>query len=258
MGSCTSHPDYTQWGTNGHYEIYPGTYCGGLSVSNGVTAHFNPGTYVVTGGSIQFGSGAVSGTGVTFYITGSTYTNNQVVSINNGESVNFTAPTSGPYTGLLFFQDRTINNTALTSSFAGGASMHLTGALYFPTTSVTFNNGSSTAAANVAIIARTVDFEGAAGIQLNPSSAQVVPPVSVSVSPGTATLYGGQTQQFTATVLSGCTPGVNWSISPASGAGTISAAGLFTRRQRLVLSKPSPSRRPARRTPPRRQRRPSR
>jgi len=227
IGSCTSHPDYTQWGQNGHYEIYPGTYCGGLAVSNGVTAHFNPGTYVISGGGIQFGSGSVSGTGVTFYITGTSFTNNQLVAINNGMTVSLAAPTSGTYQGVLFFQDRSINNTALSSSFAGGANMTLTGSLYFPTTALAFNNGSSSTA-NVALLARTVDFEGGAGIQLNPSSAQVLPPVSVSVSPGAANVYGSQTRQFSATVVNGCTSNVTWSISPASGAGTISTGGLYT------------------------------
>jgi len=142
-------------------------------------------------------------------------------------TVSLAAPTSGTYQGVLFFQDRSINNTALSSSFAGGANMTLTGSLYFPTTALAFNNGSSSTA-NVALLARTVDFEGGAGIQLNPSSAQVLPPVSVSVSPGAANVYGSQTRQFSATVVNGCTSNVTWSISPASGAGTISTGGLYT------------------------------
>src|SRR5271157_3158531 len=227
VGSCTSHPDYTSWGQNGHYEIYPGTYCGGLTVSNGVTAHFNPGVYVINGGGVHFGSGSVSGTGVTFYITGTSFTNNQVVSIANGESVSLTAPTSGTYQGILFFQDRSISNTALSSLFAGGASMSLTGSLYFPTTALTFNNGSGSTG-NTALIARTIDFEGGVGIKLNPSSAQVLPPVSVSVSPATAALHGGQTQQFTAVVSGGCSSAVTWTLTPATGAGAIDAAGLYT------------------------------
>jgi len=226
IGTCLSHPDYTQWGQTGSYEVYPGTYCGGLAVSNGVTAHFNPGVYIIDGGGIQFGSGTVSGTGVTFYITGSSFTNNQLVTINNGMSVNLSAPTSATYQGILFLQDRTISNTALGSSFGGGASMALTGALDFPTTSLTFNNG-ATSTANVAIIARTISLQGGVGVKLN-SSSPVLPAVSVTVMPLTAVLYGGQTQQFTAAVANGCTAGVTWTVSPATGAGTISAAGLYT------------------------------
>jgi RHS repeat-associated protein len=63
----------------------------------------------------------------------------------------------------------------------------------------------------------------------SPASATITldPPVAVNVSPATATLYGGQSQQFTATVLYTGNTTVIWTVSPA-GAGTISTAGLFT------------------------------
>jgi hypothetical protein len=47
------------------------------------------------------------------------------------------------------------------------------------------------------------------------------------VSPTTATLYGGQTQQLAATVINTSNTGVTWTISPA-GTGTVSASGLYT------------------------------
>ena len=54
------------------------------------------------------------------------------------------------------------------------------------------------------------------------------PPITVAVSPTTATVYGGGTQQFTATVANTTNTAVTWTISPATGAGTISSSGLFT------------------------------
>ena len=51
--------------------------------------------------------------------------------------------------------------------------------------------------------------------------------VTVSVSPASATLYGQQTKQFTATVTNTTNTAVSWSISP-SNAGSISASGLYT------------------------------
>lgn len=50
--------------------------------------------------------------------------------------------------------------------------------------------------------------------------------VSVAVSPATASLYGSQTQQFTATVSNASNTAVTWSITPA--VGTVSATGLYT------------------------------
>ena len=51
--------------------------------------------------------------------------------------------------------------------------------------------------------------------------------VTVSLSPLSATLYSGQSQQFTATVTNTGNTGVTWSISP-SGTGAINSSGLYT------------------------------
>ncbi len=223
-GACTSHPEYTKGDGNSQYEIYPGTYCGGITVSNGVNAHFNPGIYVINGGGINFGASDITGTGVMFYLTGAPFTNNQPVSIDKGASVTLTAPTGGNYQGILFFQDRAINNAALTSVF--GSKLALTGALYFPTSAVEFDNGSSTEDSTIAVIARTLDVESGSNFTVNPGS-QILPPVAVAVAPSTAALYAGQTKQFTATVANGCSADVTWSISPLN-FGSINSAGLYT------------------------------
>jgi hypothetical protein len=51
------------------------------------------------------------------------------------------------------------------------------------------------------------------------------PPVSVSISPTSATLNGGGTQQFTATVSGTTNTAVTWSLA---GTGTLSASGFYT------------------------------
>jgi hypothetical protein len=50
--------------------------------------------------------------------------------------------------------------------------------------------------------------------------------IGVQVSPGTASLTAGQTQQFNATVTGSANTAVNWSLNPAVGA--ISTSGLYT------------------------------
>jgi hypothetical protein len=61
-------------------------------------------------------------------------------------------------------------------------------------------------------------------VYTTPVNITVVSAAAVSVSPSSASVVQGQTQQFTA---SGATGTVTWSISP-SGAGTISSSGLYT------------------------------
>jgi len=52
--------------------------------------------------------------------------------------------------------------------------------------------------------------------------------ITVGVTPPTATLTQGQTQQFSATVTGTANTAVTWSLTPPTGAGTISAGGLYT------------------------------
>src|SRR5579884_1471613 len=60
----------------------------------------------------------------------------------------------------------------------------------------------------------------------------VPPPVTVAVTPGTATLAGGQKQQFRAQVTGTSNTAVKWSVSP--NLGTISAAGIYTAPARIT------------------------
>lgn len=63
-------------------------------------------------------------------------------------------------------------------------------------------------------------------------SSTATPPVSVAISPLTATLAAGQAQQFTTTVLNTANTAVNWSVDTVAGGnssvGTISSSGLYT------------------------------
>ena len=90
-----------------------------------------------------------------FYLTGTNATYGSV-NMSNGVSVTLSAETSGSYLGVLFYQDRSIVS-ANNATFAGGANEALTGSLYFPTTAVSFSNGTS-GGGNTAIVADTCQF----------------------------------------------------------------------------------------------------
>jgi hypothetical protein len=72
-------------------------------------------------------------------------------------AINLTAPDSGTYEGLLFFQDRTVTYSTA-NVFNGNASSNTSGAFYFPTTSLTYS-GSSTGRYQ-ALVAKTVTMTG--------------------------------------------------------------------------------------------------
>src|SRR6266853_6261081 len=62
---------------------------------------------------------------------------------------------------------------------------------------------------------------GGSGLGVTPPPAE---PVSISISPTSATVQSGNKQQFTATVTGSTNTAVTWSAS----SGTISSSGLYT------------------------------
>jgi hypothetical protein len=161
VGAC----DHTNYSPGyGTWALTPGTYCGGINISNGATATFASGTYIINGGTLSLVGGTTdTGSGVMFYLTGTNATYGSV-NISNGANVTFSGPVSGPYMGVVFYQNRSITS-AVGATFSGGVSMKLTGTLYFPTTTVTFSNGSSVSNVYTAIVAKQVAFTGGTSLQ---------------------------------------------------------------------------------------------
>lgn len=162
---------------SGNYAINPGVYCGGIKASNGISITFNSGTYILAGGgmSLSNGGGRATGANVTFYLTtgakaGYSGANSGYggITIANGVTVNFSAPTTGgenSLEGILFFQDSSVPAGSAASYFAGGANMTLNGALYFPTTQLNYSNGVN--AAYTILVADSLIFTGGATININ-------------------------------------------------------------------------------------------
>jgi hypothetical protein len=170
FGAC----NYTNLTVLGYQNptLSPGVYCGGISMGSGGTVAMNPGVYYINGGSFSVGGGiAVTGTGVTIVLTGSG-SNYATVSIANGTSVTLSAPTTGPTKGLVFYGDPAAPTTNV-NTIAGGASLSLTGAMYFPTETVSYSNGSSTNATCTQLVAWRMSFTGGASFNSNCGSAGV-------------------------------------------------------------------------------------
>ena len=97
------------------------------------------------------GQTTINGNGVFIYmLTGG-------VSMAGGATVNLTAPSTGTWQGVLFYQDRA-NTTA--STLVGGTAQLMNGILYFPSSTLTYTGGSSTAAMNTTIISDKLSLVG--------------------------------------------------------------------------------------------------
>jgi Putative Flp pilus-assembly TadE/G-like len=181
VGSC-AHTNFSVsngGSSSSYYQLYPGTYCGGITVSNGFL-QFNAGTYVLAGGGLTSKGGPVmNGSAVTFYNTTGTG-GYQAISLTGGATSNFSAPTSGPLAGILFFQDRAIPNSAAGSTVSGNSTSTFDGALYFPTTTLTFSGNSSLNGYNI-VVANKVALSGNSTIGTNYSSLQGGSPIRGTV-----------------------------------------------------------------------------
>lgn len=129
--------------------------CGSISLTGNGTTTLPSALYYVKNGGLDWHNGSISGTGVTIFLTG---TSPGTITINGNMTVNLSAPTSGPYEGLVIYQDRTLTSPP-SHTFNGGAGMDFNGSIYLPGSAVKYAGGSSTSI--TALIADTIEFTGA-------------------------------------------------------------------------------------------------
>jgi hypothetical protein len=127
--------------------------------------HLQPGTYVIRGGGLNvLGASVITGTGVTFYLTGDSTHPYGGVNIVGATINSLVAPTLGAMEGILFFQDRNISAAtaaANPNTIVGASLARSEGTFYFPTTKLNYTINASVAA-YTAIVADTININLAA------------------------------------------------------------------------------------------------
>jgi putative Flp pilus-assembly TadE/G-like protein len=195
--------------------LQPGLYSGPMNFTSGTT-YLCPGVYYIDGednssdGAFEVSSGATlnmwksgnpgscpsSGSidGVTIIATSKTGTKGGGLDISSGATVNLSAPTTSPTTGIpsgiLFYQDPAHADTHVNgngkeadSTITASGSTTLAGALYTPTTNVSFQGNSSSSC--FIMIALTLTFTGDSTLSGNSSacsSAGVSGPTVVNIA----------------------------------------------------------------------------
>jgi len=181
---------------SGTYTVYGGITDNDLfgSAVNWNSTAGSPSVFVIDGGGLHLtgnsggsGSAGTSTGGVTFYNTGTTPAAGSVTTYGTvtsyfdfsafcGASCQLSAPTTGTYAGILFFEDR--SNTATTTCAAGlfggfgsstagacfngnisaGGGISHVGAYYFPNTAVSFNFNFGAGAPYSFLIAKDISW----------------------------------------------------------------------------------------------------
>ena len=173
--SCT----YNNFEVNGTGTLNPGVYCGGINIGSSARATFNPGVYIIRDGQFNIGSSAqATGQAVMLYLTGSN------ANLDQGSSsyMNFTAPTSGTYKGIVFFQSRTANTSE--NRFGGSSTTIVQGAVYFPNGTAEINcSGSVMANGDYTIwIVKRLQIDSGASLQVNSNYSGSTTPLADGVS----------------------------------------------------------------------------
>jgi hypothetical protein len=141
--------------SQGSATIGPGYYNNGIHLGSHQSLTLNPGIYYIDGGVDLGAQTTMTGSGVTIFIKSGG------VNMSGGAAVSLNAPSSGPWQGILFYQDRA---DATASTLVGGTGQQMNGALYFPAAHLTYTGGSSVEATATTIIADTLSMVGNSNI----------------------------------------------------------------------------------------------
>ena len=156
----------------GNNSMSPGVFNGGITLGGGSTITMNPGIYYMKNGGFTVGNGVqLTGTGVMIYID----SGGGAINLQGGTTINLTAPTSGTYSGIAYFQDR--NNTSLLNNIANGATVNMTGTLYAPNAALTIAGGASGTQYGSQFIVKSLNLSNGINITINtPTSASSTKP----------------------------------------------------------------------------------
>jgi hypothetical protein len=159
--------------------IDPGVYYGGWDIKkNGAILELGPGVYIIAGGgiklsnqgsitSVQGGSGAPAPVLIFNTDDPSTHTGQGGIDFNAQDTLKLAGLASGPYKGLVVWNDGNGSNPTALIDLEGQSSVNLSGTIYSPKGNVKMEGGSgvgSTAA--VQIIAWQMDIGGNSALDM--------------------------------------------------------------------------------------------
>jgi len=151
---------------NSTYDYYYAVYCNGIEVASNTTAEFPPGVYIITGGGLKVNNKAtLKGTGATFF-----FANNTTAEISGSAILNLTAPTTGPFAGLVFFgascEDSPLECNEVFRINGNSSTTTIKGAIYLPGSTIEFLGGTEATSSCLQIIADKITFTGNSEIKM--------------------------------------------------------------------------------------------
>ncbi|MEQ1718425.1 MAG: Tad domain-containing protein [Hyphomicrobium sp.] len=140
--------------SNGNYSggtvnLTPGVYCGWHNFNAAPDVNFAPGVYVIQGGGWNVNGGTWAGNGVVFY-----YADQSKIQFNSGVSATLTAPSSGPYEGVMMFEKEGLARSPFVLD--DSQNFDLEGLLYLPSRDTIFNAASNLSNKKMTLVVNTL------------------------------------------------------------------------------------------------------
>jgi Flp pilus assembly protein TadG len=157
--------------------LNPGVYCG-IHGDGGVNFILNPGIYYIDGpgGFVkEAGNSSTTGSEIVIYLSPTA----GGVDLRGNYNVNISAPTSGPYAGMVFYADRTYTRDILMS---GNLSWNAVGTFYAAGSHLDLSGNSTINTLSSMVIADTITLGGSASMTVDyDPGLNVAPPTTVSL-----------------------------------------------------------------------------
>lgn len=171
VGACTFNNRTFDPPQSGYLTLTPGVYCGWTNFNGKPKINMLPGLYVIKDGGWNVNDGiSVTGDGVTFYLTG----NGATIHMNGKLSWDISAPRSGTYAGILYFQNPSL--PAGNFIMNGQNGQHLEGLIYLPTQNLYFKSKSKAGTTDsINVVARTVLIDGESNWKFQPYDMHAIP-----------------------------------------------------------------------------------
>ena len=172
VGACL----YTDLVVNNEVRtLRPGTYCGGITVTNLASVELQPGVYVFKDGPFTVtGGGQIKGDGVGLFFTGK----DAFLNFDYNSSIRLKAPSTGDMAGLLVFESRSQSKSTQHYLHSNDAPV-LLGTIYVPRGELRIDADEPIAqdSAYTAIVARTMRLYGGPHLILNTNYDSAAVPV---------------------------------------------------------------------------------
>jgi Flp pilus assembly protein TadG len=158
----------------GSFTMQPGLYTGNVNLGNGGAFTMQPGTYYIQGGNFNIANGvSLTGSGVTIYIDNTNVSGTSspgTISFQGGTTTTLTPPSSGTYSGIVYYQNR---SSSVSPQFGNGATINVKGTFYAPAASLTFNGGTTTNVLSNQMIVKDINISNGATINIPYNSSTV-------------------------------------------------------------------------------------